>query len=286
MPAGVRIGCRTASVRLVLTLRTERDCSPVDAVVDGVHVARRSPTPSGRVVLELGPTTVAREVWLWLPQYGQVEVVSVEVEEAERCDAPHINQRRWVTYGSSITQGRQADGPLDTWPARISRRLGLDLTSMGFGGQCLLDPMVARTIAGLPASVVSVCLGINIFGQASHDQRTLLPAVLGFLTKVRDGHPGIPLVVITPLATRRPATERNAVGMTLSEVGRDIAEAARLLSVAGDDRIRVVPGHDLLGPQDTHTLVDDVHPGSAGHALIGARLGSILGDLISDQARS
>lgn len=254
--------------------------------MDGEHVARQRPSPSGKVLLELGPTTAVREVWLWLPQYGQVEVVSVEVEETGRCSAPEANQRPWVTYGSSITQGRHAEGPLDTWPARISRRLDLDLTSMGFGGQCLLDPMVARTIAGLPASLVSVCLGINIFGQASHDRRTLLPAVLGFLTKVRDGHPHTPLVVITPVATKRPGAERNAAGMTLSEVGRDIVEAARLLRMAGDDRIRIVPGHDLLGPQDTHTLVDDLHPGSAGHALIAERLGSILGDVIADQVKS
>lgn len=275
MPAGVRIGLVTPSRHLALTLLADPDSSPVDVVVDGDHV-HRCPVVEDPMVLDLGPTDGEREIWLWLPQYGRVSVRELAVDDGATVGVPGRVQSPWLTYGSSITQGRQADGPLDTWPARVAGELDLDLTCLGFGGQCLLDPLVARVMAAQPAAVISLCLGINVYGRASHGPRTLLPALLGFLAQVRDGHPDTPLVVITPVATRCPPERRNAAGMTLAQVAQDVRAAVDLTSREGDDRLVMVNGHEMLGPADTGTLVDAVHPGSAGHALIASRVAPVI----------
>lgn len=272
MPSGVRIVLGTDSRNLVVELVAEAGSSPVDIVVDGrVH---RRPSTCGLVLVELPGGD--SEVEVWLPQFGQVRVTGLRLDKGSRCRPVPSAAPRWTAHGSSITQRRQAAGPVDTWPALVARGLGLDLLNLGFGGQCLLDPMVARLIRDTPAEVVTLCLGINVFGQATHDERSLLPALLGFVATVRDGHPGTPIIVMSPLATRVPADERNSVGMTLDDVRSHVAQAVQRLVAAGDDDLHMVDGYELLGPADTGHLVDRVHPGAAGDALVADRLAPLL----------
>jgi len=276
MPAGVRVVVVTDSRRLVLGLRADPDCSPLDVVVDGsVH---RIPVTTDQLTIPL-PAGSTR-VELWLPQFGEVEVLRVAVDAGAGCGPGEDAGPRWVAHGSSITQCRHAPGPVDTWPALVARRLGLDLLNLGFGGQCLLDPMVARLVRDSPAELVTLCLGINVFGQATHDARSLLPALLGFVSTVRDGHPGTPVVVISPLGTRPPTDERNAAGLTLDDVRRAVHQAVDLLVADGDTHLLAMAGTDLLGNHETEHLIDRVHPGASGYRLLADRIEPVLSRLL------
>lgn len=268
MPSGARIALRTDSRRLVVVLGAAAGSSPVDVVVDGrVH---RGPSTDGPVLVELpaGPS----DVEVWLPQFGPVRVQALRVDQGSRCHPVTSADARWTVHGSSITQRRHAAGPVDTWPALVARRLGLDLLNLGFGGQCLLDPMVARLVRDTPADVITLCLGINVFGQATHDERSLLPAVLGFVATVRDGHPSTPITVVSPLATSVPADERNSAGMTLNDVRSHVVLAVQRLVASGDEDLHLVDGHDLLGPEERGHLVDRVHPGASADELVAGRV--------------
>lgn len=279
MPAGVRLVMVTGSRLLVIQLRADADCSPLDVVVDGS--IRRVTVTRDPVVVDLADGETRVE--LWLPQYGEVEVARVAVEAGATCVPGKVTGPRWIAHGSSITQCRHAPGPLETWPTLVARRLGFDLLNLGFGGQCLLDPMVARLVRDSSAELVTLCLGINVFGQATHDRRSLLPALLGFLSTVRDGHPRTPLVVISPLGTRVPADERNAVGLTLDDVRRAVSEAVRLLVADGDPHLSLVDGTDLLGHQELEHLVDRVHPGDSGYRLVADRMAPLLDGLLGQR---
>lgn len=272
MPSGVRLVLRTDSRRIVVDVLAEDGSSPLDVVVDGL--VHRCPSTDGPVTVDL-PGGMS-EVEVWLPQFGDVRVRRLTLEEGTRCEPVPSAGLRWTAHGSSITQCRQAPGPVETWPALVARRLGLDLLNLGYGGQCLLDPMVAELVRDTPADVVTLCLGINVFGQATHDQRSLLPALLDFVATVRQGHPATPIIVISPLATRVPVDERNAVGMTLDDVRSHVARAVHLLVAAGDDDLHLVDGHHLLGPDDVGYLVDRVHPGGSGYALVADRVAPLL----------
>ena len=71
--------------------------------------------------------------------------------------------------------------------------------NLGFAGSALLDPFVARTIRDTPADLISLKIGINLVNHDLMRRRAFGPAVHGWLDTIRDGHPGTPLVVISPL---------------------------------------------------------------------------------------
>ena len=41
---------------------------------------------------------------------------------------------RWVAYGDSILEGWVASAPALAWPARVARRVGLDVVNLGYAG--------------------------------------------------------------------------------------------------------------------------------------------------------
>ena len=80
-----------------------------------------------------------------------------------------------------------------------ARTAGLDLVNLGFSGNAVLDPFVARAIRDQPADVITLKLGINVVNHDAIHLRAFAPAVHGFLDTIRDGHPTTPLVVVSPL---------------------------------------------------------------------------------------
>ena len=102
-------------------------------------------------------------------------------------------------HGSSISHGAGAASALGTWPVVAARAAGLDLVNLGFSGNAVLDPFVARAIRDQPADVITLKLGINVVNHDAIHLRAFAPAVHGFLDTVREGHPTTPLVVVSPL---------------------------------------------------------------------------------------
>lgn len=276
MPAGVRLVFRTTSATVGVQLDDGwdgyGDGLPVELVVDRSAVGSTRPDAAGRVTFA-GLGAEPKEVQLWLPQFGEVRVRALEVDRDSRVEAPAPDARsRLVAYGSSITHGRTAPTPRSTWPALLADALDLHLTSLGFGSECHLDPLVARTVAALPADVVVLCLGINVYTGASLTQRTLPPAVAGFVDLVREGHPAVPVHLVTPIASPAREDVPNAAGLTLAEVRRIVAAAGRRLQQAGDEHLHVVDGLCVLGPEEAHHLPDGLHPDAAGYELMAGRL--------------
>ncbi|MFW6597704.1 GDSL-type esterase/lipase family protein [Propionibacteriaceae bacterium Y2011] len=282
-PSGVRLAFTTGAGRLELALElTEEVPDPVDVVIDGVHAHRLDVRSPMSVALPGRPATVE----VWLPMYGASAVRRLALDEPVAPIA--AKPVRWITHGSSITMCHQADGPWTTWPARVARSLDVELLNLGFGGQCLIDIPVARLIRDLPADLISVCLGINVHGNLSHNRRSFLPAVLGFLETIRDGHPDTPLVVISPIAAKEARESgENKLGVTLTQLRDDVHDATdRIRRATGDDQLHLVDGRTVLGPDDLGLLVDDVHPGEDGNALIAERLAPVLAAQLRTVERS
>ena len=98
--------------------------------------------------------------------------------------------------------------PFEAWPAMVARQHSLELTNVALAGQCQLDPFMGRVIRDAPADVISLKLGINLVNANSMTERTFGPAVHGLLDHVRDGHRGVPVLVVSPIfcPLRRCAT--------------------------------------------------------------------------------
>ncbi|MFF2052892.1 GDSL-type esterase/lipase family protein [Leifsonia sp. NPDC058194] len=256
--------------------------------------------PSGEVRREEGlPSTLRwtlggdgvteRPVTLWLPHTAEVVVRAARADAPLR-PAPASAAPHWVHHGSSISHGGEADGPRGPWAQRAATALGLELTDLGFSGNALLDPFVARTIADLPADVITLKLGINIVNVDGMRRRTLLPALHNYLDVIRQAHPQTPLLVITPITspshedvpgptrevapgkvagTPREWTSEDGT-LTLARI-RDLIAAAVASRQGDDPHLHLLDGRLLLGPDDTGRLPDDLHPDDAGHRLMADR---------------
>lgn len=276
MAAGVRLELRTDATSLRLPLSFDYETpGTLDITVDG-QLADRVRLQSGDHLLTHGLPAGEHEVRIWLPQVGRTGVGALELLGATVADALPARPR-WITYGSSISQCSAAAGPSETWPAIVATRLGWDLVCLGLSGQCQLDPIVERAIAALPADVISLCLGINIHNADTFNERSFAPQVAGFIERVRDAHPQIPIALITPIGSPDRERTGNAVGLDLVTMRAALAQVAAAFA---DEDLHLIDGLGVLGLEEAHLLPDGLHPDAEGYRLMGARLAERLGALV------
>lgn len=161
-----------------------------------------------------------------------------------------------------------AASPSRTWPAIVARQLNLNLTCLGFGGQCHLDVQIARTMRDLPADYISICAGINIYGHSSLNARSFGPALIGFVQVLREKHPKTPILLISPIYSFDRETTPNVVGWTLIDYRNAVAEAVQTLRAAGDDHILYCDGLELLNAEAGSLMPDRLHPDAEGYEVL------------------
>ncbi len=134
-------------------------------------------------------------------------------------------------------------------------------------------------------------------------RRAFAPAVHGFLDTIREGHPTVPLVVVTPLLCPLHEDTPGPLGPDLDAMatGRvawlatgdpaDVARGALTLRTvreelarvvdqrrAHDPHLRLVDGLALYGEADAvrRPLPDGLHPDTATHAEVGGRFARLV----------
>ena len=192
----------------------------------------------------------------------------------------------------------QATRPTATWPAIAARALDYDLIDLGFSGNAVLDPFVARAIRDQPADVITLKLGINVVNHDAMRLRAFTPAVHGFLDTIRDGHPTTPLVLVSPLLcplveTTPGPTSLDPADPTVFRTAGTPSDGALTLTVIrsalrsvvdvrADDALHYVDGTSLYGWPDWDDLPmrDLMHPDTDAHRLIGTRFAALLGTVL------
>ena len=295
-PSGVRLRFQTESRNLILILKiaaewkadasalTDNERVTIDLSADG-ELVQTIPlfSDTDRISIDLNTTGAVFE--LWLPQHFPVDLRRIEIDEGATLRVLHDNRLKWLTYGSSITKCRGAHSPARTWPAIAARHIGLNLTSLGFGGQCHIDPMVGRVMRDLAADVITLKLGINIFGSSSLNSRTYEAAAIGFIETLREKHRDTPIGVVTSIYSDR--SETNDVGLTLDQYREMTRDVVRRLISAGDSHLHLFEGMDLLGEADAKAgmMADGVHPNGDGYEVIGTRFAENVLPVLTDSLR-
>jgi hypothetical protein len=236
-----------------------------------------------------GFSSGAKHIEVWLPQNASAILRELRLDPSSSIGSPaRSTHRRWVHYGSSISHGMEAEHPTGVWPAVAARAAGVDLTSLGLAGQCHLDHFVARTIRDLEADMVSLKLGINVVNADSMRERAFVPAVHGLLDTIREGHPDVPVVVISPIIC--PVAETHPGPTVPNDDGRfDVIERPSELRLGAltltrirelleiivmqrrDSDLYYLHGHELFGADDLDDLPDGLHPNTAGYQRMGER---------------
>lgn len=319
-PSGVRLVMRTSATSVELdthpsrlTYRAaSRPRGRIDAYVNGTLMCSdvlgggdvtEIDLASGATAQHAGPshTTVLtglpagrNRIEFWLPHNESVDLVELRADAEIHEDETIAPQ--WVHHGSSISQGSNASAPSEVWPAVAARQAGVELRNLGFGGNALVDPFVARVIRDAPADYISVKLGINVVNLDGMRLRTFVPAVHGFLDTIRDGHPETPVVLMSPTfcgihedtpgpGAFDPATlgtdhvqfvatgdpdDTESGKLTLQVIRRELET---LVERRADENLHYLDGLALYGPDDAAQLplTDGLHPCPATHRSIGER---------------
>ncbi len=268
MPAGVRISFRSNTTRVAGNIVAQSETGILELCCDGEVVASLDLTQKDNFTFN-GLRNTEKLIELWLPQFGNFRLRNLEIDDSATLGRFIDTRPRWVTYGSSITQCRTAASPTQTWPAIVARESGLNLTCLGYGGQCHLDGMVARMIRDLPADYISMCLGINIQGASSLGPRAFRPAVIGVTQIIREKHPDTPLVLMSPICSPPREETPNAVGFHLKGMREEIRAAVEALQSQGDMHVHYVDGLSVFGHEHVHLLPDALHPDAEGYNVMG-----------------
>ncbi|WP_405109070.1 SGNH/GDSL hydrolase family protein [Paenibacillus sp. FSL K6-1217] len=274
--SGIRLRLATASRTVALSFGPLADAAAFDCMAGGRLFQTLRLAAGDTEALFTGLPPGRKELEIYLPQNTGLTLSGLRIEEEAAAEPLADKRPRWVTYGSSITQCVAASSPSRTWPVIAAAACGYHLTNLGFSGNCLMEPMAGRMIRDLPAELITLCVGVNIYGAASSSPRMFTPLLIGMLETIREKHKETPLVVISPTFGTERETEENKLGFTLPLMRREIADTVKLLQARGDRYLHYMDGLEWFGPEDGDLLTDGLHPGAEGYELLGSRFGGRL----------
>ncbi|HSS08980.1 MAG TPA: GDSL-type esterase/lipase family protein [Acidimicrobiales bacterium] len=191
---------------------------------------------------------------------------------------PAPPQPRWLAYGDSIAEGWTASEPALAWPAVTGRALSLDVINLGYAGSARGEMVTAEQLAALPTpAVITISHGTNCWTRIPHSVDMMGATTGAFLDIVRQGHPEVPIVVVSPVVRPDAEATANRLGGTLAALRSAMEEAVEARIRGGDRRLTLVPGRPLLPSQ---LLADGVHPGDEGHQVLATSIGAAIKEAI------
>lgn len=280
MPCGCRLRFSTTSESVALDIEpvaggsarkfditTDNELlETIDLQPDSSEV-RFENLPAGQKVLEL-----------WLPVDQAVRIRGLAIGDGSELGASPDKRMRWVTYGSSITHCGAAHSPSRTWPAVAARLRGLNVTSLGYGGHCHMEPLVAMMIRDCSADFISLKVGINMW-HGSASLRTFRPLLTGMVKIIREKHPKTPIAVISPIISPPREDTLGSTGMTLRLMRQELELAVERLRSCGDKNVHYFNGLDLFGNELVAGYLPDLlHPNGDGYEILGHNFaGKVIG---------
>jgi lysophospholipase L1-like esterase len=269
VPAGVRVTFETNSSAIKVEFSTSQDEREFDVVIDHELVKTVIVKPGDTIFTIDSLSSNNKKVEIYLSQKKPVFLKNVFIEENADWNIHKSTGKKWISYGSSITQCTDAESPSQTWPAITANELDLDLICLGFSGQCQYEPMIARTIRDTPVDFISLCAGINTYGANCYNHRTFQATIIGFLKIIREKQSTVPIVLSSPIYGDFREETPNLVGFTLIQMREQLKEIVHIFRNNGDQQIFYVNGLDILSEEYANLLPDDLHPNAEGYKMMG-----------------
>jgi len=188
--------------------------------------------------------------------------------------------RRYLAYGTSITQGMLASGPHLSFPALVARRLGADLINLGSAGSCHCEQSMSDYIANREDwDIATLCVSTNMIG-AGFSPAAFRERVDYLIHRVAETRADRPVVCIPVL----PHFRDNLLAITKGNDAIDPEPFRRELRFAVADcdldNVHIVDGGEILR-DITGLTADLLHPSDHGMIEIAQRLGPVLEALLS-----
>ena len=198
-----------------------------------------------------------KECLIHFPIYSELLSVKIGVEKdavLESIEPPF--RHKVAIYGSSFTHGSGVSRPGMTYPMQFVRNTGIQLLSIGCGGNGKMQPQYAELLAKCDVEAM-------IFDCFSNpDAKLIEERTLPFIRTIRKAHPDIPLIFIGTVY--RESRNFNTRFQKSEQDKMDMAEKMMAKAMEEFDDVYYVTPKTLTG-YDHETSVDGTHPSDLGY---------------------
>ena len=131
------------------------------------------------------------EFILYLPIWCEMREVLIGVDKDAYIEGtPSPFRHKVIVHGSSLTHGASASRAGLTYPAILSRNLGIDFVNFGFSGECKMQPQFLEFLKSCEADAF-------IFDAFSNPSTKVIKERLeGFVAELVKAHPGKALIFL------------------------------------------------------------------------------------------
>jgi hypothetical protein len=286
--AGVRVRLRTDTGSLFIKARypkfgprtnmTQFTVQGISTYANGRCWSARVPDmEGGEAELSLFDKAprVMRDLCLYLPLYGSVEILSIGVDDDARFGqpTPFVIDKPVAFYGTSITQGGCASRPGLSYQDMVGRKYNIDYLNFGFSGRGKCEPEVARVLCE-----VDVCCFVIDVGQ-NNSLEELTERFRPFIDILREAKPNVPMLVTTPIFYNAELWSQTHIE-TVTAKRRVISSAVWDRMGEGDLQLHLLEAKDYLGGEFSDGAVDGGHPNDLGFAKMAETLGPKLAGIL------
>jgi len=260
------------------TLPTNVAYCYVDIYEDGILVAHNGYSEGvpveGDVEVQAQFKAGSKHIQVYFPTYYECAIDHFELSDGAFYHCLE-NQKSFVFYGDSITQGYTTPYPGNTYPNIVCRFFNARCLNQASGGASFSSDYFITT--SVRADVVFIAFGFNDWVYNNDVERGATNAV----EKVRALHPTAKIIAITPVFcgyTIRngssnyaffgmPETRENGRQYSFYELQKRLRE-----TYAQFPDVTVIDGMTLIPPETQYLQHDLVHPNEAGYIMYGNNL--------------
>lgn len=217
------------------------------------------------------PSDNIHKVMMYTPLYARVTAAHVSTDEKNfiRPWNPHYKKKIFF-YGTSITQGACASRPGLSYTNQISRMLSCEIMNMGFSGNGLGEPSIAKMTHLCPdLDLVVIDYDANA-GAVGKIEETLTL----WIETVRKFHHHIPILIISRIPFNREYFSSSDKDMRLKN-----KKYQHFVSSSMDD-VHFIDGESLIFDHETEVTVDGIHLNDHGMTLYASRLAPYIAALL------
>jgi len=188
-----------------------------------------------------------------------------------------LPDRRYLAYGTSITEGEAPLGEHLTYANQTARRLGADLINLGSCGSAYCDEAIGGHIAARDDwDVATLSISTNMVGTFSPDR--FRERAERLVDAIATAHPEKPIACITLFRSARDVVEGHERGPTCE---RFREELRAVVDETSHDNVYLLEGEELL-PDISGLTTDLAHPGDGAMIDIAENLAAELAPLLDD----
>ncbi|TDI67178.1 MAG: hypothetical protein E2O88_08110 [Bacteroidetes bacterium] len=222
-------------------------------------------------------TKQLRSFTLNFPLYNGVESVLVGLEQGATLLAPlpFALPGKMVIYGTSVTQGGCVSRPGMVYSNILSRKLGVQFVNLGFSGNGLGEPELARLINQISGT------SFIILDYEGNARKTIINTLGPFVDILRERHPQTPILIMSKIRFARDIDGSDAYEslMSLRDFQINLVNDRK---TAGDENIYFLDGSKVLGDDYFECMVDGIHPSDLGSQRIADALLLAIREILSN----